>query len=183
MAAGQVAYRYANAWLSAAREKKAIEAISADCDALLSMVRNSPEFSAFLTSPLVKKNEQTKAVAAIAKQAKLHELTASMLAVLADNRRLPALEAVLEAAKAKLEAASGTSKAKVTSATPLDAAKVADIKAQLKSKLGHDVSVETHVDPALIGGMVVVVGSKMIDDSVKTKLDRLARRLTGNSAA
>lgn len=183
MAAGQVARRYAKAWLDAAREKKALEAVATDCQSLLSMVKNSPEFAAFLSSPLISKADQTKAVAAISKQAKFNEATASLLAVLADNRRLPALVSVLEAAKAMFDAASGTTKAQVTSATVLDEGKVADIRAQLKKKMGVDVAVETKVDPSIIGGLIVRVGSTMIDDSVKTKLDRMARRLTGRSAA
>lgn len=182
MAAGQVAVRYAQAWLSAAQDKKAVEAVSADCAVLSSMIKASSDFSTFLSSPLLQKSDQLKAIQAIAKQAKFHDLTVSLLSKLASNRRLAALADVLDAAQGILDAASGTTKAKVTSAVPLDAAKVAEIGAQLKKKLGHDVSVEAHVDPSIIGGLVVQTGSKMIDDSVKTKLDRMARRLTGQAA-
>lgn len=183
MAAGQVAHRYAKAWLAAALEKKAMDAASADCNALMAMLKNSPDFAAFLASPLIKKSDQLKVVAALAAQAKLHEMTASLLTTLAENRRMPALLAVLEAARAMMDAAAGVAKAHVTSATALDAGKIADISAQLKKKMGHDVVVETHVDPSIMGGLVVRVGSTMIDDSVKTKLDRMARRLTGQNAA
>lgn len=183
MAAGQVARRYAQAWLSAAEDKKALEAVSADCRALLSMIKGSAELRAFISYPLTTKVEQAKACAAIAKQAKLHEMTASLLATLCQNRRLAALEGVLEAARVMIDAAAGTATAVVTSATVLDDKKIADIRAQLVKKLGGDVAIETRVDPAIMGGLVVRVGSRMIDDSVKTKLDRMARRLLGQNAA
>lgn len=183
MAVGQVAQRYAKAWLDAAREKKALEAVASDCQSLLSMIKNSADFSAFLASPLISQADQAKAVAAIAKQSKFHEVTASLLAVLADNRRLPALPAVLEAARAMFDAAAGTVKAQVISATVLDEGRITDIRAQLKKKMGVEVAVESKVDPSIIGGLIVRVGSKMIDDSVKTKLDRMARRLSGRNAA
>jgi F-type H+-transporting ATPase subunit delta len=183
MGVGQVAQRYAKGWLAAAHDKKAVEAVSADCTSLLSMIQNSADFSAFLASPLIQKSDQKKAVTTLAKAAKLHEITASLLGVLAENRRLSALQDVLLAARAMLDAAAGVSRAHVTSAVVLDASNVTDIKAQLRKRLGHDVSVETHVDSAIIGGLVVRVGSTMIDDSVKTKLDRMARRLMGKSAA
>jgi F-type H+-transporting ATPase subunit delta len=183
MAAGQVAQRYAKAWLSAAQDKKAVEAVSADCNALLSMIKSSTDFASFLASPLVKKTDQAKAIATISKQSKFHDVTASLLSVLAENRRLPALPEILQAAKAMIDAAAGTAQAQVTSATALDASKLADIRAQLKKKFGQDVAIETRVDPTIIGGLIVQVGSQMIDDSVKTKLDRMARRLTGQTAA
>jgi F-type H+-transporting ATPase subunit delta len=183
MSAGQVAYRYAKAWLSAANDQKAMEQASADCNALMAMVKASSDFAHFIQSPLLSKQVQAGAVAKIAKDAKFHSTTASMLSVLSDNRRLMSLVAVLDAAKTMIEAASGTARAQVTSAVVLEEGKISDIRAQLKQKLGHDVSIETRVDPAIIGGLVVRVGSTMIDDSIKTKLDRMARALTGKTAA
>lgn len=182
MALGQVAQRYAKAWLSAAKDKGVLDAVANDCDSLLAMVRNSSEFKAFLASPLVSKADQQKAVEAIGQKARFHPLTVSFLATLADHRRLPALSAILQAAKAMFDAAAGLSQAKVTSATPLDERKVADIRNALSKKLGKDVAIETQIDPAIIGGLVIRVGSTMIDDSVKTKLDRMARRLQGQAA-
>lgn len=183
MAAGQVAQRYAQAWLSAAQDKKALPAVSADCASLLKMTRESADFRAFLASPLVSTTDQAKVIKAVSDKAQFNPLTLSLLAILGDNRRLNALPAVLEAAKQMLDAAAGATTAQVTSAIALDDKKIADIRAQLAQKFGKDVIVDTRVDPAIIGGLVVRVGSTMIDDSVKTKLDRMARRLAGNAAA
>jgi len=183
MAAGQVAKRYANAWLFAASDKKALEAVSTDCQALLSMIRSTPEFAAFLGSPLISTPDQTKAITAIAKKANFNAVTVSFLSLLAAKRRMAALPDILDAASAMFEAAAGTLKASVTSATVLDDTRIANIRDQLSKVMGAAVAVETHVDPSIIGGLVVRVGSKMIDDSVKTKLDRMARRLLGQNAA
>lgn len=183
MGTGQVADRYAKAWLATAEGKGALAAVSADCDALLSMIRQSPDFSAFLRSPLLSVSVQEDAIAKIASKAKFNDVTVAFLRRLARNRRLAALSSILDSARAALDASSGLSRAQVTSASVLDEGKISDIRAQLKKKLGRDVSIETRVDPSLIGGLVVRVGSMMIDDSVKTRLDRMARRLTGQSAA
>lgn len=182
MSLGQVARRYAKGWLSAAKDKKAQESVAGDCNALLAMIASSPDFRAFLTSPLISQADQIKAVGAVADKAKFHALTAALLKTMAEARRLPALQATLEATKAMLDAESGTTQAEVTSATPLDEKKVADIRESLSKKLGKDVAIQTKIDPEIMGGLVVRVGSTMIDDSVKTKLDRMARRLRDQAA-
>jgi len=182
MAITQVSRRYAQAWLASSKEKGAKAAI-ADCDSLLSMVRNSPDFAAFLTSPLISQADQSKVLATIAAKAGLDATTKSLLSVLVENRRLNALPGILEAAREMLDAEAGEVKAVVTSATKLDDKKVIDISAQISKKLGKDVQVETHVDASLIGGLVIRVGSTMIDDSVKTKLERLQRSLQTGTAA
>jgi F-type H+-transporting ATPase subunit delta len=182
MGANQVAQRYAKGWLSAAKDKKMLDSVAGDCNALQAMIKNSPDFAAFLASPLISKTDQARTVNALAVAAKLNPLTVSLLSVLAANRRLAMLADVLEAAQAMLDAAAGTASAVVTSAQKLDDKKVADIRNQLVKKLGKDIAIQTKIDPAIIGGLVVQVGSTMIDDSVKTKLDRMARRLLGQAA-
>ncbi|MCB1539190.1 MAG: ATP synthase F1 subunit delta [Rhodospirillales bacterium] len=182
MSAGQVAHRYAKAWLSAAKDKQALEPVAQDIHALLSMAAASPEFMTFLTSPLIGRADQDKAMRAIAQKAKFHELTTALLSVMAQRRRLSVLPATLAAARNLIDAAAGTARALVTTATALDEKRVADIRDALAKKLGKDVAVQTKIDPAIIGGMVVRVGSTLIDDSVKTKLDRMARRLQGQAA-
>ncbi len=187
MSASEVARRYAKGWLSAAKDPSAkggqsLESVAGDINALLGTIAGSPDLRAFLLTPLASQGDQSKVIAAIAKQAKLGDATTSMINLLVKNRRLPALEAVLKAAKAMIDAASGVSTAQVTSATPLDEKKITEIRNVLSKKLGEDVAIETKIDPSLIGGMVVRVGSTLIDDSVKTKLDRMARRLQGQAA-
>jgi len=182
MSSGQVARRYAKAWLSAAKDKNALDSVAGDINALLNMIKGSPDFAAFLASPLISKADQAKTVGVIAAQARFAPLTVSMLGLLASKRRLHALSAILDASKAMIDAEAGTAKAQVTSATPLDEKKVTDIRNALSKKLGQDVAIDMKVDPSIIGGLVVRVGSTMIDDSVKTKLDRMARRLQGQAA-
>lgn len=182
MSSGQVARRYAKAWLSAAKEKNALDSVAGDTNALLNMIKASPDFEAFLASPLISQSDQSKAIGAIAQAACFAPTTVSMLQLLADARRMNALPAILEATKAMIEAEAGTAKAQVTSATPLDERKIADIRNALSKKLGQDIAIDTKIDPSIIGGLVVRVGSTMIDDSVKTKLDRMARRLMGQAA-
>jgi F-type H+-transporting ATPase subunit delta len=187
MSASQVSQRYAKGWLSAAKDPSAkggqsLDSVAGDTNALLGMIANSPEFHAFLNSPLISQPDQSKVMDKIASQAKLGDTTTSMIRLLITNRRLPALEGIVKAAKAMIDAASGVTSAQVTSATPLDEKKIADIRTVLSKKLGEDVAIETKIDPTIIGGMVVRIGSTMIDDSVKTKLDRMARRLQGQAA-
>ncbi len=182
MSASQVAKRYAKGWLSAAKDKQSLDSVAGDTKALLAMIASSAELRAFIASPLASQANQTKFMDAIGKAAKFNDMTLSLVQLLIKNRRLPALPHVLAAAKAMFDESSGVSTAQVTSATPLDEKKVADIRTILSKKLGHDVAIETKIDPTIIGGMVVRVGSTMIDDSVKTKLDRMARRLQGQAA-
>ena len=182
MSSGQVARRYAKAWLSAAKDKNALDSVAGDTNALLAMIKASPDFAAFLASPLISKADQVKTVGVIAQQARFSPLTVSLLGLLASTRRLAALPHILDATKAMIDAEAGTTKAQVTSATPLDDKKVTDIRNALSKKLGQDVAIDTKVDPSIIGGLVIRVGSTMIDDSVKTKLDRMARRLQGQAA-
>lgn len=182
MGAGQVAQRYAKGWLSAAKDKASLDSLRNDCEALLAMIASSADLVAFLSSPLISKTDQIKTVKVMAERARFHPLTASLLGLLAQSRRLPALPGILNAAKAMFDAAAGTTSAVVTSAQKLDDKKIADIRDQLVKKLGKDVAIKTKIDPAIIGGLVVQVGSTMIDDSVKTKLDRMARRLLDQAA-
>jgi len=179
----QVFRRYANAWLAAAKDKGAIRAAAADADSLLSMLDSSPEFRAFIASPLISSDQQDKALAAIAQKAQFDAITTSFLSTLVDNRRLNALRGILSSFKTMLATEAGEVLATVTSATKLDDKKVVDISAQISKKLGKNVQVQTAVDPSLIGGLVIRVGSTMIDDSIKTKLDRLGRRLQAGTAA
>ncbi|HEY8963232.1 MAG TPA: F0F1 ATP synthase subunit delta [Alphaproteobacteria bacterium] len=183
MGADQVSRRYAGAWLAAAKDKGGLKAAAGDADSLQSMLTSSADFRAFIASPLVSQTDQDKALAEIAKKANFNASTVSFLSTLVDNRRLNALPGILEAFRELLSAEAGEVQATVTSATKLDDKKVVDISAQISKKLGKNVQVQTNVDPSLIGGLVIRVGSTMIDDSIKTKLDRLQRRLQAGSAA
>ncbi len=109
----------------------------------------------------------------------LDALTAKFLGVLAQNRRLAQLPAVTAAFRALAAAHRGEASADVTSAHPLDAAQVDALKARLKATVGRDVAVNLKVDPAILGGLVVRIGSRMIDSSIRTRLNTLAVAMKG----
>ena len=105
--------------------------------------------------------------------------TANFLGVLAENRRLNQLPVIIKSFRALAAAHRGESSAEVTSAHPLSAAQVTELKQQLRTRLGRDVSVDLSVDPSLLGGLVVKIGSQMIDSSIKTRLNSLAHAMKG----
>ena len=110
---------------------------------------------------------------------KLDALTARFLGVLAQNRRLGQLGAVIRAFGSLAAGHRGEATAEVTSAHPLDAGQVSALKKQLRTKVGRDVAVDLKVDPAILGGLVVKIGSQMIDSSIRTRLNTLANAMKG----
>lgn len=183
MASNQVSKRYAQAWIDAAKEKSATASLKGDLAAISSILAESTDFAAFIKSPIISANEQANVVNALAKQAKFDSITLNMLLVLVQNRRLAILPAVIADATRVIAEEAGEVQAVVTSAAPLGDAEVKDLCAALAKKLGKQVSVDTIVNPDIIGGLVVRIGSTLIDDSVKTKLERLQRHLQTGSAA
>lgn len=174
-----LAGRYATALFELARDNRQIEAVSASLDKLKQALEQSPEFSQLTTSPLIGREEGTRAALATADALGLDPVTKNFLGVLGRNRRLGALRDVIRNF-AKLSAAHrGETTAEVTSAHALSDDQVAALKLKLRSVLGRDVAVDLRVDPSILGGLVVRVGSRMIDSSIKTKLDTLALAMKG----
>lgn len=168
-----IAARYAAALFELADEQKALDGVETDLKDLRAMLADSAELTALIRSPLVSRADQQKAVLALADQAQFSGLTRNLLGLLAQHRRLFALPALIDKFLAELARRRGELTAEVTSARPLDEAHVAVLTDVLKEKLGAKVSLAIKTDPALIGGVVVKVGSRLIDTSVKTKLERL----------
>ncbi len=168
-----VAERYALALFDLAREEKALDAVAADLDGVQGLIDRSPDFQRLVMSPVFSAREQTDAVAAVLSKAGIGGFVANFLMVVARNRRLFAVPAMIRAFREMLARHRGEVSAVVTSAEPLGAAHVADLKAALKAALGKDVALEQKVDPALLGGMIVQVGSRMIDSSLRSKLNAL----------
>jgi F-type H+-transporting ATPase subunit delta len=106
-------------------------------------------------------------------------ITANFLGVLADNGRLGELKAMIKAFRSLAAKHRGETTAEVTSARPLDDDQVVKLKANLKARLGRDVAVEARVDPEILGGLIVRLGSQMIDSSIRTKLNTLANAMKG----
>ena len=168
-----IAARYATALFELAKEDKALKALEADAQALADALAASPELNAMIASPVVSRDEQAAAIAAIAKKMKLSALTANTLALMAANRRLFVLPQLVTDVQARIATEKGEVTAEVTSATALSAEQATKLAATLKARVGKDVKLKTAVDESLIGGLVVKLGSTMIDTSVRSKLAAL----------
>ena len=177
-AAHQIANRYASALLDTAQDAKAIDSVTSDMADLSRMLVASTDLQKLVSSPAYGAEEQEKALLGLAKSASFHTLSVNFLKVLVSNRRLSALKIILAAFEAEVSRRRGEIRAQVRSATPLSDAQQKELRAQLKTSLGHDVQLDLSVDQSLIGGLVVTVGSRQVDDSIKNKLERLKQTLT-----
>lgn len=168
-----VAGRYATALFELADEAGALDAVASDMMQLAGLVRANPDLARVVKSPLYSRDDQARALDAIAERLGASPLTRKFLGLLAQKRRLFALLDIAAAYDALLSAKRGEIKAKVTSALPLrdhEALAISDI---LRVAFRRDVKLENAVDPRILGGLIVKVGSRMIDSSLATKLDRL----------
>lgn len=174
-----LAGRYASALFALADEQKQIDTVAASLDKLAAALDASADFRGLLTSPVLSRSTSEKAVAAVAASLALGTLTSNILGVLANNRRLAQLPAVIRAFRTLTARHRGEVSAEVTSAHPLSDAQLDALKTKLKARVGRDVAVTTHVDPAILGGLVVKVGSQMIDSSIRTKLNAMSQAMKG----
>ena len=171
--------RYATALFELAQGAKKIDKVSDSLARLGAALTESADFLTLTTSPLIERADAEKGIAAAAKSLKLDPLTTNFLGVLAKNRRLASLPAIIRDYGRLAAAARGETTAEVTSAHPLDEDQQAALKTKLKQGLKRDVALEIKVDPAILGGLVVRVGSRMIDSSLATKLNSLGQALKG----
>ncbi|HEX4737506.1 MAG TPA: F0F1 ATP synthase subunit delta [Allosphingosinicella sp.] len=174
-----LAGRYATALFELARDERQLEVVGASLAALKDGLRDSAELRELTTSPLVGREDALKAVKAVSTAMGLDPITANFLGVLAQNRRLSQLGSVIRFFNLLAAAHRGETTAEVTSARPLDDGQVAALKDNLKARLGRDVAVDLSIDPTILGGLVVKVGSQMIDGSIRTKLNNLALAMKG----
>jgi F-type H+-transporting ATPase subunit delta len=174
-----LAGRYALALFGLAEDEKKLDAVSADLAGVRQALGQSRELAALTTSPLIGRDEAVAAIGAAAKAMKLDPLAANFLGVLARNRRLAQLGAIIRAFNLLSARHRGEVTAEVTSARKLDAGQLDAIKANLRTRFGTEIAVDPHVDPAILGGLVVKVGSQMIDGSIRTKLNSLAQAMKG----
>ena len=142
-------------------------------------LEQSDDFRELTSSPLIARGQATKAVLATADQLGVDPTTRSFLGVLAENRRLGALPQIIRAFRQLAARHRGEATAEVTSAHPLTPAQVDELKQQLRLRLGREVSVDLSVDADLLGGLVVRIGSQMIDSSIRTRLNALAAAMKG----
>jgi len=168
-----IAGRYAQALFEIAKEENGLKALEADADALGAALAASPELSEMIASPVVARDDQARAMAAVAAKMGLSVTTANTIALMASKRRLFVLPQLVADLKARIATEKGEVTAEVTSASALSADQAAKLAASLKAKVGKDVKLNTTVDESLIGGLIVKLGSTMIDTSVKAKLAAL----------
>jgi F-type H+-transporting ATPase subunit delta len=168
-----VAGRYATALFELALEEKALEQVAADLTRFNEALDAFEDLVRLVKSPVFSAEEQGKALAAILEKLKIEGLTKNFLLLVAKNRRLFAAPDMIRAYRAMLARHRGETSAMVTAASKLTEAQVTALKQALKAALGKEVMLEERVDPALLGGLVVKVGSRMVDTSLRTKLNSL----------
>ena len=174
-----LAGRYATALFGLARDEKQIDAVTRSLETVEAALAESPDFRTLATSPLIDRAEAGKAMRALTPTLGVDATTGKFLGVLADNGRLRELKAVIKTFRQLAARERGETTAEVTSARPLDDEQVAKLKANLKARLGRDVAIDAKVDPEILGGIIVRLGSQMIDSSIRTKLNTLANAMKG----
>ncbi|MGE5539551.1 MAG: F0F1 ATP synthase subunit delta [Gemmatimonas sp.] len=177
--ASGLAGRYAQALFDLATERGALDAVAADLATVRRMLDDSPDFARLVRSPVIKREAAGRAIGALVKGAGFNALTGNFLGLLARNRRLFELSAMVAAFQRLLADSRGEVAAEVISATPLSERHVAAVTDALKAATGAKVALSTRVDPALLGGMIVRVGSRMVDSSLRTKLSKLELAMKG----
>ena len=171
--------RYALALFDLANESKALEAVESDLTGLSAALDESADLRSLVASPVYGRADQSAAIAAIAKASKLGDMATKFLGVLVTNRRLNILSGVIADFSRLMSHHRGEVTAQVASAHELSSAQLKELNKKLKASVGHDVAIDAVVDESLLGGLVVKVGSLMVDSSLKTKLDNLAITMKG----
>ncbi len=168
-----IAARYATAAFELAKEGTAIAALEADIDTLEIALNNSGELRAMLSSPVYSREDMGKAITALADKMALTPTTRGVLGMMAQNRRLFAVPHLVTALRRMIAEEKGEVTAEVTSASVLTKAQADELATTLKARIGKTVKLNVAVDESLIGGLIVKVGSKMIDTSIRSKLAAL----------
>lgn len=168
-----IAGRYATALFELAKEENGLDALGADVDALAAVLGESAELRSLISSPVYSREEQARAMAAIADRLNLSRPTANTLALMANKRRLFVLPQMIRALRDLIAEERGELTVDVTVAAPLTKAQEARLADVLAKATGKSVKLNKTVDESLIGGMIVKVGSKMIDSSIRSKLASL----------
>ncbi len=171
--------RYASALFDLASERGVVTAVESDLDRLGDALKGSDDLSELIRNPKITREATAKAIDAVAALLGLSDLTRNFLGVLATNRRLFALPEIVRAFVAIAAAQRGEVTAEVTSAHALDADQLAQLAAKLKVREGKEVKIKASVDPEILGGLVVRIGSRQIDGSIRTRLNSLAQAMKG----
>ena len=174
-----IAERYASALYDLADEQKALDQVADDLRGFRGALAESDDLTRLVRSPTLARDDQVRALQAIGRESGMHQLTTNFLGLIAKNRRLFAIDAMIQAFLRILAERRGEVTASVTSAMALSDDQVAKITDAVKQAMGANAQVETSVDPELLGGLVVRVGSRMYDSSLRSKLQRLEIAMKG----
>ncbi len=179
VAAAGLAGRYAAALFDLAQGSKSLDATAADLASLKAALGESADLRALAGSKGISRADAGKAIVAVAGQMGLSDLVARFLGVLAQNGRLSSLPDIIRQFETMLSAWKGTTTADVTAAHKLTAAQKKALEAKLKARTGRAIEADVTVDPSILGGLVVRIGSEQIDSSIKTRLVRLGQQMKG----
>ena len=174
-----LAGRYASALFGLARDERQIDAVSRSLDSLHRAIADSSDFASLIDSPMVSRGDAGNALAALGAGLNLDPLTANFLGVIARNGRKGQLRNIIRNFRRFAADHRGETTAEVITAHPLKDDQIAALKAQLRTRAGRDVMIDASVDPAILGGIKIKMGSQMIDASIQTKLNRLATAMKG----
>jgi F-type H+-transporting ATPase subunit delta len=175
-----LAGRYATALFELAMETHAIDAVAADLASLKVLLAESRDLSLLVKAPVFSAEEQSAGMHGVLQRMEAAPLTVNFVLALAKKRRLFGLADIIRAFEELLRRQRGEIDAEVSAARPLTETETSELKAVLKSKLGRDARLSTKVNPALLGGLVVKIGSRMIDSSLQTKLEGLRSAMRGH---
>jgi F-type H+-transporting ATPase subunit delta len=168
-----MAGRYATALFELANESNAVDQVQADLKAFDALVASSPDLLRLVRSPVFSADDQARALVAVLEKAGIKGIAANFLRVVAANRRLFAVREIIRGFNALVARHKGEVTADVTVAEPLNDARMAEIRDALKAVTAKDVTLHVTVDPSIIGGLKVKVGSRMVDASLRTKLNSI----------
>ncbi len=172
-----LAGRYASALFDLASEGGTVTAVEADLENLETALGESAELRSLIRNPEVSRSQLTSVMAGLADYLELSSLTGNFLGVLADNRRVADLPAMIRAFNAIAAAQRGEVNAEVASAHELSSAQLTELEQKLRAREGRTIKLKSRVDPELLGGLVVTIGSKRIDTSIRTRLNSLAKAM------
>jgi len=174
-----LAGRYATALFDLASTDKLLDRVADDLANLDGMIEASADLGRLIRSPVISRDDQGRALAAVLEKAGMCDLTLNFVSVIAQNRRLFALSAMIAAYQGLLAAQRGESTAEVVTATALSDEQINQISKSLKKAIGSDVAIDAKVDESVLGGLIVKIGSRMVDGSLRTKLQQLRFAMKG----
>jgi F-type H+-transporting ATPase subunit delta len=171
--------RYASALFDLADSAKQLDSVAGDLTSLRKVIDESADLNRLITSPIIARDAQSKAILAVVDAMQLSPLTRQFVGLVVQKRRLSRLPGMIRAYLAELARRRGESSAEVTSAVPLNAAQSENLAEVLRGLVGRKITLEQRVDPDILGGLIVRVGSRMFDSSIRTKLQRLQLAMKG----